>query len=227
MSSFAVATVAALVPMCNDNNNRIIIPFADAKASRMKSPRCCSCSCSGTSMTSTTSTTGRRRRRRSGHVLPNANAALPSANEGDANSENEFVFAAGGEEEDEEEEREEARCEIDKLTRAMENARRNERLGFSPGAGLSSEESAEAAFADLINTSNDANDTKTDTYDFDDDDKDKDEEFLSQLTKGARMDKSALSRKDTNKGGILGDLLNLGSILLRGGHIEKQKDGRV
>lgn len=225
MSSFAVATVAALVPMCN---NRIIIPFADAKASRMKNPCCCSCSCSGTSMTSTTSTTGRRRRiRRSGHVLPNANAALPSANEGDANGENEFVFAGGGEEEDEEE-REEARCEIDKLTRAMENARRNERLGFSPGAGLSSEESAEAAFADLINTSNDsANDTKTNTYDFDDDDKDKDEEFLSQLTKGARMDKSALSRKDTNKGGILGDLLNLGSILLRGGHIEKQKDGRV
>jgi len=179
-------------------------------------------------MTSTTSTTGRRRRiRRSGHVLPNANAALPSANEGDANGENEFVFAGGGEEEDEEEEREEARCEIDKLTRAMENARRNERLGFSPGAGLSSEESAEAAFADLINTSNDANDTKTNTYDFDDDDKDKDEEFLSQLTKGARMDESALSRKDTNKGGILGDLLNLGSILLRGGHIEKQKDGRV
>jgi len=224
MSSFAVATVAALVPMCN---NRIIIPFADAKASRMKNPCCCSCSCSGTSMTSTTSTTGRRRRiRRSGHVLPNANAALPSANEGDANGENEFVFAGGGEEEDEEE-REEARCEIDKLTRAMENARRNERLGFSPGAGLSSEESAEAAFADLINTSNDANDTKTNTYDFDDDDKDKDEEFLSQLTKGARMDESALSRKDTNKGGILGDLLNLGSILLRGGHIEKQKDGRV
>ena len=132
----------------------------------------------------------------------------------------------GGEEEDEEQE--EARCEIDKLTRAMENARRNERLGFSPGAGLSSEESAEAAFADLINTSNDANNTKTNTYDFDDDDdKDEDEEFLSQLTKGARMDKNALSRKDTNKGGILGDLLNLGSILLRGGHIEKQKDGRV
>jgi len=178
-------------------------------------------------MTSTTSTTGRRRR--SGHVLP-ANAALPSANEGDANNENEFVFAAGGEEEEDEEEEEEARREIDKLTRAMENARQNERLGFSPGAGLSSEESAEAAFADLINTSNDANDTKTNTYDLEneDDDKDKDdEEFLSQLTKGARMDKSALSRKDTNKGGILGDLLNLGSILLRGGHIEKQKDGRV
>ena len=182
-------------------------------------------------MTSTTSTTGRRRRqgRRSGRVLP-ANAALPSANEGDANSENEFVFAAGGEEEEDEEEEEEARREIDKLTRAMENARQNERLGFSPGAGLSSEESAEAAFADLINTSNDANDTKTNTYDLEneDDDKDKDdEEFLSQLTKGARMDKNALSRKDTNKGGILGDLLNLGSILLRGGHIEKQKDGRV
>ena len=112
----------------------------------------------------------------------------------------------------------------------MENARQNERLGFSPGAGLSSEESAEAAFADLINTSNDANDTKTNTYDLENEDDDKDEddeEFLSQLTKGARMDKSALSRKDTNKGGILGDLLNLGSILLRGGHIEKQKDGRV
>ena len=222
--SSAIATVAAIdVPTYNNR----IIPFADAKASRLKNPRCC-CSCSGTSMTSTTSTTGRRkrrrRRRRGGHVLPNANAALPSANEGDANNESEFVFAAAGEEEDEEEQ-EEARCEIDKLTRAMENARRNERLGFSPGAGLSSEESAEAAFADLINTSNDANNTKTNTYDFDDDDKD--EEFLSQLTKGARMDKNALSRKDTNKGGILGDLLNLGSILLRGGHIEKQKDGRV
>jgi hypothetical protein len=220
--SSAFATVAALVPMRNR-----IIPFADDAESRMKNP-CCCCSCSGTSMTSTTSTTGRRRRR-SGHVLP-ANAALPSANEGDANNENEFVFAAGGEEEEDEEEKEEARREIDKLTRAMENARQNERLGFSPGAGLSSEESAEAAFADLINTSNDANDTKTNTYDLEneDDDKDKDdEEFLSQLTKGARMDKSALSRKDTNKGGILGDLLNLGSILLRGGHIEKQKDGRV
>ena len=134
---------------------------------------------------------------------------------------------------EEEEDKEE---ETSKLSRAMATARQNEKLGFSPGyvkggggggdgvsssvSSLSSaEESAEAAFADLINTSND------DRNDGEDDDVKK--LNLSELAKGSRMSEEAVRQKDTNIGGVLGDLINLGSILLRGGHIVKKKDGRV
>ena len=135
------------------------------------------------------------------------------------------------EEEDEEE-------ETSKLSRAMATARQNEKLGFSPGyvvkggggenGGVSSsvssslfsaEESAEAAFADLINTS--ANDDGNEGED------DVKKLNLSELAKGSRMSEEAVRQKDTNVGGVLGDLINLGSILLKGGHIVKKKDGRV
>ena len=140
-----------------------------------------------------------------------------------------------GKEEDKEDKKEEDKEEV-KLSRAMATARRNEKLGFSPGyikggggggdgvsssvSSLSSaEESAEAAFADLINTSND------DRNDGEDDDVKK--LNLSELAKGSRMSEEAVRQKDTNVGGVLGDLINLGSLLLKGGHIVKKKDGRV
>ena len=136
------------------------------------------------------------------------------------------------EEEDKKEE------EMSKLSRAMATARQNEKLGFSPGyvkgvgggdgGGVSSsvssslfsaEESAEAAFADLINTSSndDGNEGEDDVKKLN----------LSELAKGSRMSEEAVRQKDTNVGGVLGDLINLGSILLKGGHIVKKKDGRV
>ena len=139
--------------------------------------------------------------------------------------------------EDKDKEEEDEEEETSKLSRAMATARQNEKLGFSPGyvkgvggggGGVSSsvssslfsaEESAEAAFADLINTSSndDGNEGEDDVKKLN----------LSELAKGSRMSEEAVRQKDTNVGGVLGDLINLGSILLKGGHIVKKKDGRV
>jgi len=139
--------------------------------------------------------------------------------------------------EDKDKEEEDKEEEMSKLSRAMATARQNEKLGFSPGyvkggggenGGVSSsvssslfsaEESAEAAFADLINTS--SNDDRNEGED------DVKKLNLSELAKGSRMSEEAVRQKDTNVGGVLGDLINLGSILLKGGHIVKKKDGRV
>ena len=150
------------------------------------------------------------------------------------------VMALGkddAEEDKDKEEEEDKEEETSKLSRAMATARQNEKLGFSPGyvkggggenGGVSSsvssslfsaEESAEAAFADLINTSSndDGNEGEDDVKKLN----------LSELAKGSRMSEEAVRQKDTNVGGVLGDLINLGSILLKGGHIVKKKDGRV
>ena len=139
--------------------------------------------------------------------------------------------------EDKDKEEEDKEEEMSKLSRAMATARQNEKLGFSPGyvkgvggenggvfssvssSLLSAEESAEAAFADLINTS--SNDDRNEGED------DVKKLNLSELAKGSRMSEEAVRQKDTNVGGVLGDLINLGSILLKGGHIVKKKDGRV
>ncbi|CAL6446295.1 unnamed protein product [Bathycoccus prasinos] len=149
-----------------------------------------------------------------------------------------ILMASGKEDEteDKEEDKEDKEEEMSKLSRAMATARQNEKLGFSPGyvkggggggGGVSSsvsslfsaEESAEAAFADLINTS--SNDARKEG------DNDVKKLNLSELAKGSRMSEEAVRQKDTNVGGVLGDLINLGSILLKGGHIVKKKDGRV
>ena len=149
-----------------------------------------------------------------------------------------ILMASGKEDEtvDKEEDKEDKEEEMSKLSRAMATARQNEKLGFSPGyvkggggggggvsssvsSLLSAEESAEAAFADLLNTS--ANDERKEG------DNDVKKLNLSELAKGSRMSEEAVRQKDTNIGGVLGDLINLGSILLRGGHIVKKKDGRV
>ena len=138
--------------------------------------------------------------------------------------------------EDKDKEEEDKEEEMSKLSRAMATARQNEKLGFSPGyvkggggggdgvsssvsSLLSAEESAEAAFADLINTS--SNDDRNEG------DNDVKKLNLSELAKGSRMSEEAVRQKDTNMGGVLGDLINLGSLLLKGGHIVKKKDGRV
>jgi len=139
--------------------------------------------------------------------------------------------------EDKDKEEEDKEEEMSKLSRAMATARQNEKLGFSPGyvkgvggenggvfssvssSLFSAEESAEAAFADLINTS--SNDDRNEGED------DVKKLNLSELAKGSRMSEEAVRQKDTNVGGVLGDLINLGSILLKGGHIVKKKDGRV
>ena len=144
------------------------------------------------------------------------------------------VMALGKDDDTEDKDKEE---EMSKLSRAMATARQNEKLGFSPGyvkggggggggvsssvssSLLSAEESAEAAFADLINTS--SNDDRNEGED------DVKKLNLSELAKGSRMSEEAVRQKDTNVGGVLGDLINLGSILLKGGHIVKKKDGRV
>ncbi|CAL6447060.1 unnamed protein product [Bathycoccus prasinos] len=149
-----------------------------------------------------------------------------------------ILMASGKEDEtvDKEEDKEDKEEEMSKLSRAMATARQNEKLGFSPGyvkggggggggvsssvsSLLSAEESAEAAFADLLNTS--ANDERKEG------DNDVKKLNLSELAKGSRMSEEAVRQKDTNIGGVLGDLINLGSILLKGGHIVKKKDGRV
>ena len=149
-----------------------------------------------------------------------------------------ILMASGKEDEtvDKEEDKEDKEEEMSKLSRAMATARQNEKLGFSPGyvkggggggggvsssvsSLLSAEESAEAAFADLINTS--SNDDRNEGED------DVKKLNLSELAKGSRMSEEAVRQKDTNIGGVLGDLINLGSILLKGGHIVKKKDGRV
>ena len=150
------------------------------------------------------------------------------------------VMALGKDDDTEDKDKEEEdkqKEEMSKLSRAMATARQNEKLGFSPGyvkggggenGGVSSsvssslfsaEESAEAAFADLINTS--SNDDRNEGED------DVKKLNLSELAKGSRMSEEAVRQKDTNVGGVLGDLINLGSILLKGGHIVKKKDGRV
>ena len=146
-----------------------------------------------------------------------------------------LTVMALGEDDDAEDKEEEKEEEMSKLSRAMATARQNEKLGFSPGyvkggggggvsssvssSLLSAEESAEAAFADLINTS--SNDDRNEGED------DVKKLNLSELAKGSRMSEEAVRQKDTNVGGVLGDLINLGSILLKGGHIVKKKDGRV
>eukprot|EP00237_Pycnococcus_provasolii_P010405 CAMPEP_0198710686 /NCGR_PEP_ID=MMETSP1471-20131121/2932_1 /TAXON_ID=41880 /ORGANISM="Pycnococcus provasolii, Strain RCC733" /LENGTH=205 /DNA_ID=CAMNT_0044470369 /DNA_START=69 /DNA_END=686 /DNA_ORIENTATION=- len=97
---------------------------------------------------------------------------------------------------------------------AMSNARKNSLEGLSPGAGLmTAEEQAEAAFADLINTSLDGADRNALTG-----------AEITELSEGGRMDEGSKARKS---GGLLADVVGLFEALSKGAHIVKQKDGRV
>ena len=96
---------------------------------------------------------------------------------------------------------------------AMQAARDCEAVGLSPGAGLSdSEAQAEAAFADMINTTVDVTGEALGA------------EELENLAKGGMMDKSSTSKKS---GSLFDDVKDLFGALSKGAHIVKQKNGRV
>ena len=84
----------------------------------------------------------------------------------------------------------------------MAAARACEAGGLSPGAGLKDAEAqAEAAFADMINTTVD-----------------------EELARGGTMDAASKGKKS---GSLLDDVVGLFGALSKGAHIVKQKNGRV
>jgi hypothetical protein len=99
--------------------------------------------------------------------------------------------------------------------RAMEAARACAQKGLSPGAGLATaEEQAEAAYADLINTSIDQRGI------------DLSENELKDLNRGGKMwEKGSTTRK--NKFGLFSDLANAFEALAGGAHIEKNEFGET
>jgi hypothetical protein len=95
----------------------------------------------------------------------------------------------------------------------MAAARACEASGMSPGAGLSSaEDQAEAAFADMINTTVDVTGEALDA------------DARARLAEGGRMDGASTSRKS---GGMWSDVRDLFGALGKGAHIVRQKNGRV
>ena len=99
------------------------------------------------------------------------------------------------------------------ISAAMANARACEDEGMSPGAGLlDAEAQAEAAFADMINTTVDVTGEALE------------EGELEALARGGRMDDESTSKKS---GTILDDVRDLFGALSKGAHIVRQKNGRV
>lgn len=105
---------------------------------------------------------------------------------------------------------------INDLTASMAAARKNQKQLSSPGAGLDAFESADAAYADLINTSIDQrNITLSD-------------EQLRALEKGGSMwESGAITQTREQSGGILGDLRSTLGALFGGAQIEKNKYGET
>jgi len=99
------------------------------------------------------------------------------------------------------------------ISAAMANARACEDEGMSPGAGLlDAEAQAEAAFADMINTTVDVTGEALE------------EGEREALARGGRMDDESTSKKS---GTILDDVRDLFGALSKGAHIVRQKNGRV
>jgi hypothetical protein len=120
--------------------------------------------------------------------------------------------------EDEEEERRTTNEAVE-LLKAMENARENEKRQESPGAGLSSEDSAVAAFADMINTSLNASTNQN---------RKKSIEDIKSISIASEMSIEAKRGKSEQKMfAVVGDFLDLFWVLIKGAHIVKKKDGRV
>jgi len=120
--------------------------------------------------------------------------------------------------EDEEEERRTTNEAVE-LLKAMENARENEKRQESPGAGLSSEDSAVAAFADMINTSLNASTNQN---------RKKSIEDIKSISIASEMSIEAKRGKSEQKMfTVVGDFLDLFWVLIKGAHIVKKKDGRV
>ena len=95
----------------------------------------------------------------------------------------------------------------------MAAARACEAGGLSPGAGLKDAEAqAEAAFADMINTTVDVTGENLGS------------DALEELARGGTMDAAS---KGKNSGSLLDDVVGLFGALSKGAHIVKQKNGRV
>jgi len=100
------------------------------------------------------------------------------------------------------------------LTSSMQAARDNAARDSSPGAGLDAFEAADAAYADLINTSIDQrNITLT-------------AEQIKDLERGGSMWESG-AKTQTQTGGVLGDLANALGALFGGAQIVKNKFGET
>lgn len=98
--------------------------------------------------------------------------------------------------------------------KAMAAARECEAAGLSPGAGLATaEEQAEAAYADLINTSMDQRGLELSKDD------------VEALANGGTMWERGSTERRT--GGLLGNLLNVFGALIGGAHIEKNEFGET
>lgn len=97
---------------------------------------------------------------------------------------------------------------------AMTNARNCESAGLSPGAGLATaDEQADAAYADLINTSMDQRGLELS------------EDDIKALTKGGKMWESGSTTERTQ--GLFGNLKNVFTALSGGAHIEKNEFGET
>ena len=102
---------------------------------------------------------------------------------------------------------------MDEIAGAMAAARACEEGGLSPGAGLADADAqAEAAFADMINTTVDVTGEQLD------------EEALDALARGGRMDAESTSKRS---GGFVDDVKDLFGALSKGAHTVRQKGGRV
>ena len=99
------------------------------------------------------------------------------------------------------------------ISDAMAAARACEAGGLSPGAGLKDADAqAEAAFADMINTTVDVTGESLGS------------DALEKLALGGTMDAASKGKKS---GSLLDDVVGLFGALSKGAHIVKQKDGRV
>ena len=103
------------------------------------------------------------------------------------------------------------------LAKAMRNARNNAAKNSSPGAGLDAFEAAEAAYADLINTSMDHRNID-----------DLSEEELAKLSKGGTMWESEAKMEEKQQPkGIIGNFLNILGAVGGGAQIVKNEYGET
>ena len=107
-----------------------------------------------------------------------------------------------------------SKCAHSSTRKALSQARECEAKGLSPGAGLpTAEEQAEAAFADLINTSADQRGVKLTSKE------------VNDLSRGGRMWESGST--DKKSGGLIKNIGNVVEALSGGAHIKKDKYGRT
>ena len=98
------------------------------------------------------------------------------------------------------------------LTRALSDARASAAAGFSPGAGLglTPEEQAEAAYADLVDTSLWGDDANAEG-----------ENDVEALSRAGRMSAESMERKS---GGVLSGAVELFRALSGGAHITRSSE---